>query len=413
MRKRFNLNDAPIVIDPGKSLVLEAKDSNQAISGVEIEWHEIGADKTVRAVGWATAVAGGATAESFIELWNAAASGKVLKVTAITVYDGIYPIKVKHHTAQQGSGGTVGIKGNKLFGGVAPSAALYGDSAASVSGTQVFELNKGAGEAGGSGPELSSLLETGQTNSYATGDDGDLELGVKKNYTVLSTGQYSGTSNIVINAKTHALSNNCVQDNRTGLMWARYVPTADIGPAAGGKLFWEQWALAAESCTFTAVDKKITAAAGAPFNIGALCVGRKITITGTANNNGVVTVVAITTSVITVSEVLTNEGPVNTTFATLDDLIWDALAQANANSLGGYNDWRIPNYFELPSIINLGDCNPAIDTAVFPSTPAAYHWTASTRPCDTAYAFHVSFHHGHVYSTPMQSSKYYVRFVRG
>jgi len=80
--------------------------------------------------------------------------------------------------------------------------------------------------------KLSQPLVTGQKTSYATGDDGDLELGLSRGYTVLTTGQYSGTSNIVINGKTHALSNNCVQDNKTGLMWARYVPTADIGPAA-------------------------------------------------------------------------------------------------------------------------------------------------------------------------------------
>ena len=89
MRKYFDFNDAPLVIDPGKSLVLEAKDSNQAISGVEIEWHETGVNNTVRAIGWATAAAGGGTAESFVELWNASTSGKVLKVTAITIYDGI------------------------------------------------------------------------------------------------------------------------------------------------------------------------------------------------------------------------------------------------------------------------------------------------------------------------------------
>ena len=258
-----------------------------------------------------------------------------------------------------------------------------------------------------------SLLKTGQTTSYATGDDGDSELGVAKSYTVLSTGQYSGTSNIVINGKTHALSNNCVNDLNTGLMWARYVSQSDIGPAVDGKLFWKQWTLAAESCTFATAGDTITAAAGTPFNILALCIGRKITITGTANNNGVVTVTGITTTEITVAENLTDEGPVDTTFETLDDLIWDALDQANANSLGGYTDWRIPNYYELASIVNLGNCNPAIDTAVFPSTAATYHWTSSTNPCNTAYAFRVDFSYGPSSRSVKLADKALSRFIRG
>ena len=258
-----------------------------------------------------------------------------------------------------------------------------------------------------------NILKTGQTVSYATGDDGDLELGMVKDYTVLSTGQYSGTSNIVINGKTHGLSNNCVKDNRTRLMWARYVPTADIGPATDGKLFWEQWTLAANSGTFTSADKKITAAAGTPFDILALCVGRKITLSGTASNNGVVTVAAITTTVITTDEALVNEGPVSTTFETLDDLIWDALDQANANSLGGYSDWRIPNVFELLSIVNYGNYNPSIDVTVFPSTTASFYWTSSTLPGNILYALYVHFSNGRVSSYIKQSYMYVVRFVRG
>lgn len=262
-------------------------------------------------------------------------------------------------------------------------------------------------------PNLCAPLKTGQTISYETGDDGDLELGNSKDYLIYTTGQYSGTSNIVINGKTHALSNNCVQDNRTGLMWARYLPTADIGPAADGKLFWGQWTLAANSATFDAAAKTITAAAGTPYDILALVAGRKFTVTGSVNNNGTFTVDTVTTTVITTVEALVNEGPVAISIATLDDLIWDALAQANANSLGGYTDWRIPNYFELPSIVNVGNCNPAIDTTVFPSTPANYHWTASTLPCNSTYAFHATFYYGYVGIYDKQSYKYYVRFVRG
>jgi len=194
-------------------------------------------------------------------------------------------------------------------------------------------LSAGAAASGG------GLLKTGQTTLYHIGDDGDLEKGVAKDYTVLTTGQYLGTTNIVINGKTHALSNNCVQDNVTDLMWARYVPNADIGADNDGKLFW--------------LDE------------------------------------------------------------TNAEDIWSFVSQANANSLGGYNDWRIPNFFELASILNLGTTNPCIDTTTFPSTPSSYFWTSTTAPSDSAYAFSVYFSYGRVYYRNKATDKYYVRLVRG
>ena len=261
---------------------------------------------------------------------------------------------------------------------------------------------------------LCSLLKTGQTTKYHDGDDGDLELGVAKRYRIHTTGQFSNTTNITINGKAHALSNNCVRDNRTGLIWARYVPIADIGPAADGKLFWKQWTLAGKTdISFDAATKKIHSVAG-EFDTGALCAGRKFTVAGATSNDGTFTVSAITANDITTVEALVNEGagaPI--TIATVDDLIWDFLDQTNANALGGYSDWRIPNHFELPSIIDLGNCNPAIDTAVFPSTPTDYHWTASTYPCGSASAFGVYFYNGIVNGINKATNKHSARLVRG
>ena len=257
-------------------------------------------------------------------------------------------------------------------------------------------------------------LKTGQTTSYQDGDDGDLEKGVAKDYRILTAGQYSGTTNITINGKTHALSNECVRDNRTGLMWARYVPAADIGPATDGKLFWEQWTLEdKEDISFAAATKIINSVAG-EFDVNALCVGRKFTVSGSANNDGEKTVAAITANNITVEETLVDEAAgASVTIATVDDLIWNMVDQANANSLGGYSDWRVPNYLELPSIVNLGAYNPCIDTTVFPSTPSNYHWTSSTRPGYAAYAFNVTFGTGFVSYSGKKTNEYYVRLVRG
>lgn len=84
------------------------------------------------------------------------------------------------------------------------------------------------------------MLATGQTTSYGSGagvDDGALQKGVAKSYTVLTADQYSGTTNITINSKTDAHSNECVVDNNTGLMWSRTV-SASVGPTSNGLLSW-------------------------------------------------------------------------------------------------------------------------------------------------------------------------------
>jgi len=86
-------------------------------------------------VGSGTSAAGGAGNESYIELWNPAASGVQLKVTSISVVSADSEVKIKYHTAKQGTTGLT--KGNKILGGLAPSAELYGNNAGSVLGTQI------------------------------------------------------------------------------------------------------------------------------------------------------------------------------------------------------------------------------------------------------------------------------------
>lgn len=264
---------------------------------------------------------------------------------------------------------------------------------------------------------LSLLLKTGQTISYHADDDGDLELGIAPDYTVLTTGGYSGTTNVTLNGKTFAFSNACVQDNRTGKMWARVVPQSDIGPVADGKLFWEQWTLAAESVTFAEVGgpgtDTITAAAGTPFNTDALCVGRIFTVAGTVSNDGTYTVAAIANNIITTVEDLANEGPINTDFATTNDLIWDLVDEANSgNGLAGYTDWRVPNIVELKSIIKINGDSPSIDSIVFPSTPSAYHWSSSTAPLTIINAWAIYFSYATTADINKKQKKSFVRLVR-
>ena len=270
--------------------------------------------------------------------------------------------------------------------------------------------------------EICYLFKTGQETSYYAGDDGDLELGIDHDYEIKTTGDQSGTTAIVINGKTHNLSNNIVADhtvrvNGKALEWARYVPNADIGPAADGRLFWKQWTLANKTdISFDSGTKVINSVAG-EFSTDALCVGRKVAITGAgeAGNNQTVTVTAITANNMTVSEAIVDEAVgASISFATVDDLIWDFLDQANANNLGGYNDWRIPNRYELDTITNIKYSNPCTDSTVFPSIPSDYIYTASTKPPGNENkAFGISFSSGTTYSGHVKTTvKGYVLLVR-
>jgi len=184
-------------------------------------------------------------------------------------------------------------------------------------------------------------LVTGQTISYASGttdiDDGALESGVTRDYTVLTTGQYAGTTNITINGKTIAMENACTIDNQSGLMWMSRTPDSDIGAGNDGKLYWS-------------ID---------------------------VNEN-----------------------------------IWQFLVEANANSLGGHNDWRVPNINELLSIIDYGQWNPIINTTAFPSTPSSKFWVNTTTKGSVDNAFDINFGTGALYFSDKVTVKSYVRLVR-
>jgi hypothetical protein len=67
-----------------------------------------------------------------------------------------------------------------------------------------------------------------------------------------------------------------------------------------------------------------------------------------------------------------------------DTPTWDdAQAQALALNRGGrlfFSDWRLPQVRELATITERACANPRINASVFPATPAAPHWTATSRP---------------------------------
>jgi len=182
------------------------------------------------------------------------------------------------------------------------------------------------------------LLQTGQTTQYGGyPDDGYYQKGISKSYTVLTTGQYAGTTAITINSKTDTHSNNCVFDNRTRLMWSRYV-SASVGPTSNGLLPW------------------------------------------TTNANG--------------------EG------------IFAYVAVANAASLSGYADWKIPNIFELFSLAKYEVPNSVPNSVAFPSFPTSIVWVSTTVTTGTTYATRVNFANG-LSGQNLKTENYYCLLVRG
>ena len=92
----------------------------------------------------------------------------------------------------------------------------------------------------------------------------------------------------------------------------------------------------------------------------------------------------------------------------------DFIDALNAESFGGYTDWRLPTIKELDLIVNLGTYNPAIDTAYFPNTVSSIYWSSSTIAglTGSAWGIHFISGYGHV-NLSYKSSAYYVRAVRG
>lgn len=61
------------------------------------------------------------------------------------------------------------------------------------------------------------------------------------------------------------------------------------------------------------------------------------------------------------------------------NLPWvDAFSAAEQHVFAGYSDWRMPTLDELKSITERACWNPAINSAIFPNTPANWFWTSSS-----------------------------------
>jgi len=90
----------------------------------------------------------------------------------------------------------------------------------------------------------------------------------------------------------------------------------------------------------------------------------------------------------------------------------DALAYCDNLIWGGYSSgWRLPDIYELVSIVDYGFYGPSIDKTAFPSTPTG-SWSSSSLKNDINSAWLVSFQYGFTIYT-IKTTNYSMRCVRG
>ena len=105
---------------------------------------------------------------------------------------------------------------------------------------------------------------------------------------------------------------------------------------------------------------------------------------------------------------------------------WDELVEAaNSEQLCGFSDWRVPDLYQLASLVRCRGSNyknldagcsgsyqqPTIDTKYFPNTQSSRYWSASPNASYSVLAWLLGFNGGYDYSDG-RNDYYHVRLVR-
>lgn len=99
------------------------------------------------------------------------------------------------------------------------------------------------------------------------------------------------------------------------------------------------------------------------------------------------------------------------------DMTWEAaIDHCEALTLGGYDDWRLPNFNELYSIGDRSTSSPAMDPAftnVQYTLLTDYYWTSTSIVSTESDAWVVHFGGGYSNVGQNKSNTHFVRCVRG
>ena len=74
----------------------------------------------------------------------------------------------------------------------------------------------------------------------------------------------------------------------------------------------------------------------------------------------------------------------------------DAIAYCENSHFSGYTDWRLPNRYELQSLVDYSAYEPAIESGFFPGTESDDYWSSTPFTDDGKKAWYVKFDNGYV-----------------
>jgi hypothetical protein len=223
-------------------------------------------------------------------------------------------------------------------------------------------------------------LKTGQTTQYSSElDDGFYEAGVAKSYSVLTTGQWSGTTNVDLIHYAAALSFDAaskeIRDAANGLALFK---DADVIVVTGSASNDGTYTVATGNVAAKIVTTEALAdeAAG-----GAVSIAKREAKSNNCvvdNNTGLMWL--RDPSNYPAKMGVASDGKMEWTGVAYD--IFAYCAACNAASVGGYTDWRVPNYFQYMTLIDMEAPTPYPDATAFPQWPtgAGYLYTSTTTP---------------------------------